>query len=284
MKKLFITGLLLTVALPCFAKNVESVYVVKNQQSSSIVKELKSSLKESVCKDTTLYSTTPEFYYFRVYQSDNNVNVFVVSDKTTSEKYTSIVKSLPQKAYLLTDKDLSKKYNADLQKFVSLNDVKATGVKVEENPYNPYSKPLKNRVTKTTTYSNSGIDFKANKLAMKSSKLKRYEGFEVLVTNNTGANIVLKKASTGDFVGLTEVAKKVAVPNGVDFIPIYGIVAGVKTDVEKNMFTRPFPTDYVLKNGDTVRLLGIVNKQVSPIIDFTFEINGKDKAIQVNTY
>ena len=136
----------------------------------------------------------------------------------------------------------------------------------------------------TTKYSEQGIDFVANKVQMK-SKIKKYvDGFEIVITNNTDSNIILKKASTGDFVGLTEIAKKAAIPTGVDFIPVYGIVAGAKTDLEKNRFTRPFPTDYTIKKGENVRLLGIARLQVYPIIDFIFEINGKEKTIQLQTY
>lgn len=66
------------------------------------------------------------------------------------------------------------------------------------------------------------------------SKIKKYvNGFEIIVTNNTGNDILLKKVSTGDFMGLTEIAKKAAMPQGIDFVPVYGIIAGAKTDLEK---------------------------------------------------
>ena len=133
-------------------------------------------------------------------------------------------------------------------------------------------------------YSEDNINFVAKRVAMK-SKIKRYvEGYEITITNNTGDNIVLKQANSGDFVSLYDIAKKAVLPAGVDFVPIYGLVAGVKTDLEKNRFTRPFPTNYILKNNESVRILGLTRLQVSPIVDFKFEINGKEKDIQLNTY
>ena len=43
------------------------------------------------------------------------------------------------------------------------------------------------------------------------TKIKRYvNGFEFTITNDTGKNIILKKVESGDFVGLTEIAKKAA--------------------------------------------------------------------------
>ena len=80
------------------------------------------------------------------------------------------------------------------------------------------------------------------------------------------------------------IAKKAAMPQGIDFVPVYGIIAGAKTDLEKNRFSRPFPTNYTIKNGESVRLLGMAKHLVEPIIDFSFEINGKEKNIQLQTY
>jgi hypothetical protein len=272
------------VLAPCtMAKNIDNLYVVKNTSMDKYIPSLTKVLKQPTVKQDVLYSTDNN-YFIHLYQSGNDINLFLNCDKQSQEEYQKLLKSLDFKTYSFEDKDLKKQYTSDFKKYVALNDISLNGVKVDKNAYNPYNKPLKNRIISTTKYSEQGIDFVTNKVQMK-SKIKKYvEGFEIVVTNNTDSNIVLKKAATGDFVGLTEIAKKAAIPSGVDFVPIYGIIAGAKTDLEKNRFTRPFPTDYTIKKGDSVRLLGISRLQVYPIVDFTFEINGKEKIIQLQTY
>ena len=47
------------------------------------------------------------------------------------------------------------------------------------------------------------------------------------------------------------------------------------------MFTRPFPRNYMLKAGEDVRILGISEILVEPIVDFIFIVNGKETTIQL---
>lgn len=284
MKKFYLFIIAMAIcSCQAFAKNVESLFVVKDTQIQEYTPKLEQVLTEPTIKDNAFYSTQNN-YFIRLYQSDKDINVFLNCDKNEQEQYSQKIKSLGYKTFSFTDKDLQKQYLSDFSSYIDINDINFNGVKVKKNTYNPYDKPLKNRVIKTTKYSSEGIDFVTNKVQMK-SKIKKYvDGFEIIVTNNTNNNIVLKKAETGDFVSLTEIAKKAVIPTGVDFIPVYGIIAGAKTDLEKNRFTRPFPTNYTIKKGDSVRLLGIAKLQVAPIIDFTFEISGKDKVIQLQTY
>lgn len=284
MKKIYL--LMIAIAIcssQAFAKNVENLFVVKDTQIHELTPKLEQALTSPTIRDNALYSIQNN-YFIRLYQSDKDINIFLNCDKKEQEQYHSKLKSLGYKIYSFTDKDLQKKYSSDFSNYAELNDITIGDVKAKKNKYNPYNKPLKNKVIKTTKYAENGIEFTTNKVQMK-SKIKKYvNGFEIIVTNNTDSNILLKKVETGDFVGLTEIAKKAAIPTGVDFIPIYGIIAGAKTDLEKNKFTRPFPTNYTLKQGNSVRLLGIAKLQVAPIIDFTFEINGKESKIQLHTY
>ena len=266
-----------------FAKNADNLLVIRDTQVQELALKLRQVLEEPTIKDDVLYSIKKN-YFIRLYQSDNDVNIFLNCDKTQQDQYQSKLKSLGYKAFAFADKDLQNKYSSDFSNYIELNNIVIGDVKTNKNSYNPYNKPLKNRVIKTTKYSENGVDFKTNQVQMQ-TKLKRYvDGFEIIVYNNTDNNILLKKVETGDFVGLSEIAKKAAIPAGVDFIPIYGIVAGAKTDIEKNKFTRPFPTNYTIKKGENVRLLGLAKLQVAPIIDFTFAINGKEKVIQLHTY
>lgn len=283
-KSLLLLGAIIFATMPSFAKNTNNLFLAKDTTVENLSNNLKANLSDSVLKDNTLYSNSGDFYYIKMYQADNNVNLFLTCDSKDLDKYTTTIKSSNTKVYALKDKDLTKEYNSEFQKFITLNDIKVDGVKVKDNAYNPYNKELSNRIINTTKYSQDGIDFTAHKLQMK-TKIKKYvDGFEIVVTNNTGSNIILKKASTGDFMGLTEIAKKAALPTGADFVPVYGLIKGVQTDLEKNKFTRPFPIDYTVKNGESVKILGLAKLQVAPIIDFIFEINGKEKTIQFNTY
>lgn len=283
-KSLLILLAIFLLPIQCFAKNSNYLFVVKDTSVSNYLPLLQKKLNNSIMKDNAIYSTNDSFFYFKPYQSGADVNLFLVCDDKTKEAQDSLLKSINSRTFLLTDKDLTKNYANDFDKFVYANDIKLDGYKVKDNSYNAYDKKLKNEVLRTTKYQENNINFVTKKLLMK-SKIKKYvNGYEISITNSTGKNIILKKAASGDFVGLTEIAKKAAIPQGIDFVPIYGIVAGAKTDLEKNRFTRPFPIDYPLKNNETIRILGLSKLLVEPIVDFTFEINGKEKNIQLHTY
>lgn len=266
-----------------FAKNAESLFVIKNTQTQDLMPKLEQVLTEPTVKDNALYSTQNN-YFIRLYQSNKDINIFLNCDKKEQEQYQNKIKSTEFKAYSLTDKDLQNKYSSDFSNYIELNNITFNSIKAKKNKYNPYNKPLPNRVISTIRYSENNINFIAKRVAMKSKIKKHVEGYEIIITNNTGDNIILKQADSGDFMGLYEIAKKAASPTGVDFIPIYGVIAGVKTDLEKNRFTRPFPTNYTIKNNESVRILGLVRLQTFPIIDFKFEIGGKEKDMQLNTY
>lgn len=284
MKKIILVfSLVILNILPSFAKNGNYLYVVKDSSLSSYSVNLQKKLN-GMLKDNTIYSMSNDFYYFKLYQVGEDINLFLICDTKNQATQTALLKSLNSRTYLLTDKDLTKNYLNDFDKFIYTNNIQLTGYKTKDNSYNAYDKKLKNEVLRTTQYQENNINFVIKKLLMK-SKIKKYvNGYEVSITNNTGKNIILKKASSGDFVGLTEIAKKAVIPQGIDFVPIYGIVAGAKTDLEKNRFTRPFPIDYPLKDKETVKILGLSKILVEPIVDFTFEIDGKDKNIQLHTY
>lgn len=286
LKKILVLCILLCffIQSSVFARNINELYIVKHSRLDNYITQLENKLKISKFNDSIIYSNTNDFYYIRLYQDNENLNVFINCNKHTQQQLSEIIKSTQNKAYLINDKDLKNKYINDLKSFMAINNIDNNTIKVKRNKYNPYNKKLKNKILKTTKYVNNNIYFTANKVEMQ-TKIKRYvNGFEIIVTNNTGSNIILKEVASGDFIGLTEIAKKAALPEVVDFIPIYGIIAGVKTDLEKNRFTRPFPINYTIKNSENVRLLGLSNLQVYPIIDFIFEINGKTKKIQFITY
>lgn len=286
MRKIFLAWCLFSItALSCHAKEINSLYIVRNAKIDGFTKELSSKLGNQKLQNNVLYSDTKDFYYFKVYKDGDNLNLFLVCDNNNLEKNFELVKSLNYKIYQLADKDLTKTYTKDFNSYISLNNINIGNVgATPKNEYNPYSKKLHNRVLRTASYKEDNIEFIAKKLKM-NTKIKKYvDGFEFTIINQTGKGIVLKKVESGDFVGLTEIAKKAVLPSGVDFIPIYGIIAGAQTDLEKNKFTRPFPIDYVIKPNEKLRILALTKLMVEPIIDFTFEIDGKEKKIRFYTY
>lgn len=285
MKKfiLLILVLLLNIT-PSFSKNVNNLFTIRNANLKEFSNDLQKKLVDTQVKDCVFFSDTENFYYIKLYQSGENINIFCVCEKEKSDEFKNLFKTINQKTYTFSDKDLAENYLKDYKKFLYLNQITVKDVKSEDNAYNPYNKRLDNKILRTTSYTEANIEFVVNKVKMKTKIKKYFDGFEISVKNNTGKNIILKKVSTGDFMGLTEIAKKSAIPQGVDFIPIYGIYAGTKTDLEKNKFSRPFPVDYPLAKGGEVRILGLSKILVEPIIDFTFEIDGKEKVIQLHTY
>lgn len=286
MKKILLAGCLFFIAtLNCYSKEINSIYVVKSAKSDAFIKTLSSKLETPKTKNEVIYSDANNFYYIKTYQDGENLNLFLVCDKDNLEKNTALIKSLNYKIYQLADKDLTKTYTKDFNSYIAINNLKINSVgNVPKNEYNPYSKKLHNRVLRTASYKEENIEFIAKKLKM-NTKIKKYvDGFEFTIINQTGKGIVLKKVESGDFVGLTEIAKKAVLPSGVDFIPVYGIIAGAQTDLEKNKFTRPFPIDYIIKPNEKLRILALTKLMVEPIIDFTFEINGTEKKIRFYTY
>jgi len=282
---LFVASILIFTVSSCVAKEANNVYIVKNAKIDTFTKELSFKLENPKIKNHVLYSDAKDFYYVKAYQDGENLNLFLVCDNNSLVKSSALIKSLNYKIYQLADKDLTKTYTKDFNSYVVQNDINIKGIgNIQKSSYDPYSKSLNNRVIRTASYKEDNIEFIAKKLKM-NTKIKKYvDGFEFIVNNQTGKNIVLKKVESGDFVGLTEIAKKAALPSGVDFIPIYGIIAGAQTDLEKNKFTRPFPIDYTTKPNEKVRILALTKLMVEPIIDFTFEINGAEKKIRFYTY
>lgn len=281
-KNLILFLIMLCLQLNVIAKQVPSLYVVKDTDTSSYLNTLAHKLLNMTIKDNVLYDNGQSFSYIKLYQDGKNLNVFTVVEDNKSADYEALLKSFEYKTYKLNDIDLTKTYFNEYKQFIYTNNIplKVTN----NNKYNPYSKELKNKVIRTTTYNENGLEFTTNKLELR-TKIKKYAyGYEIVITNNTCKNLVLKSVNTGDFIGLTEIAKKGMKLTGTDFIPIYGVVAGAKADLEKNRFTRPFPTDYQLAQNSSVRILGLADTLVEPIIDFIFTIDGKEQKIQLHTY
>lgn len=287
LKKLILFSILsLFCTQSAFAKQEKMLYVVKDTLPENIIQELNKNTPNAVIDKTNniVYVNTDIVYYFKAYQNDKNCEIFAY---TKNGDVDSIMKSLSTKAYQLTDKATLNKYNNDFISYAKTNSL--SGVKCKENKnknskyksYNPYMGKLRNKVLETSVITQNNITIDRKKLRAK-AKVKHYTYEYVYdITNNTGNDITIKKVASAEFIGLTQIAAYTIIPRGMDFVPIYGIVYAIQTDLEKNKFTRQHPTDEIIKNGDTMRVLALAKLEDNPIADFTFIINNKEVVITV---
>ena len=94
-------------------------------------------------------------------------------------------------------------------------------------------------------------------------------------------DITIVNIASSEFIGLSQIAAYTMIPRGMDFVPFWGIVYGVQTDLEKNKFTRPHPQNEIIKAGDTMRVLALAKLHENPVADFNFISDNKDIKITV---
>lgn len=265
------------------AKDIKSLYVIKNTNPSNVVKEISEYLQDPVFdkKNNVVYSNNKTFYYFRAYDSDNNTELFVCSD---DKNISSIIEKLSAKAYSYKDKAAYNKYNADFYTYASENNLNNKSnnknSKIVYKNYNPYMGKIRNKVIEVQNIENNNILIERKKIKAK-GKVKHYT-YEYIynITNNTGKDIIIKKVASPEFIGLTQIAAYTLIPRGMDFVPIYGIIYAIQTDLEKNKFTRPHPIDETIKAGTTMRILAMAKLKDNPVADFIFIVDNKEVEIK----
>lgn len=284
LKKIFVLSVLSLLCSPnVFAKQAKELYVIKNVASEIIIQEISKNMPKAILEkdNNVVYTNDKEGYYFKAYQADKNCELFAY---TKNGDLPKIVEKLPVKAYKLTDKATIVKYNADFNTFVNASNF--GGVKSKQDnskyvSYNPYMGKLRNTVLETSVVTQKNVKIERKKLKAK-GKVKHYTHEYVYdITNNTGKDIIIKKVASAEFIGLNQIAAYTIIPRGMDFVPIYGFVYAVQTDLEKNKFTRPHPTNEIIKNGDTMRVLALAKLQDNPTADFVFMIDNKEVVITV---
>lgn len=149
------------------------------------------------------------------------------------------------------------------------------------NKYNPYMGPLKNEVLETKNVSNSKISIERKKLQPISNVASYAFCYEYTITNNTGKDIIINNVTSSDRITLMGAWGRSQMPQKSDFVPVYGVVKGVKTDVEKNRFTKKLPEDEVIMAGDTMRVLTLAPKSINHVAIFNFTVNNKKVVITV---
>ena len=149
------------------------------------------------------------------------------------------------------------------------------------NKYNPYMGKLKNDVIETKNVSNSKISIERKKLQPISNVASYAFCYEYTITNNTGRDIIINNVTSSDRITLMGAWGRSQIPQKSDFVPVYGVVKGVKTDVEKNRFTKKLPENETIAAGDTMRVLTLAPKSINHVATFNFTVNNRKVAITV---
>ena len=270
-------------SITAYGKDIKALYIVKNSNPESVIKEIGENFNDALFdkENNVLYTKNNPYYYFRAYKSNNNTELFICSNE---KNISSITEKLSSKTYIYNDKATFDKYSTDFSDFVSNNNInsksKKKSGKNEYKNYNPYMGKIRNKVLETRSIENNNILIERKKLKAK-CKVKHYTYEYVYnIRNNTGKDIIIKKVASPEFIGLTQIAAYTLSPRGMDFVPIYGLVYGVQTDLEKNKFTRPHPIDETIKAGASMRILAMAKLQDNPIADFVFIIDDKEITIK----
>lgn len=145
--------------------------------------------------------------------------------------------------------------------------------------YTPYKKPLKNQILQRLTTEQNNIKIIRNKYEAKSRVKDFCFCYEYLITNNHDKDIFLKKIASEHFVGQLEITQKLITIKHSFFL--WGIIQSLKSDIEKNKFTRPTPQNYTLKAGETLRILTLSYVYDEPKADFYFLIDNKPYNITI---
>jgi len=147
--------------------------------------------------------------------------------------------------------------------------------------YKVYNGKLKNEVLEVKKVNQNKILIERKKLAP-ISNVKFYAFcYDYLITNNTGKDIILNNITSADRITLAGAWGRSQVPHGSDFVPGYGIAVAIKTDVEKNRFTRRLPENETIEAGKTLRVLMLAPKKVNHVSTFSFKVNNKNVLMTV---
>lgn len=285
MKKvLTLSFILIITIMPIFASVKDSIYVVKNAAPAETAKAFYTNFSQLHTEklvfdeENGIVFTTNGNVYLRAYQNDSNTELYVVANDL--DNITKTIKNTSYKVFLVNDKASLKKYKLDYLSYANENKFENVKVSKKQNShgykdYDPYMGGFRNKIIEKQVIAQDDINIKRTQLKPK-VKVKYYANEYVYeITNNTGKDIVINKVASEGIIGLTQIAAYCVIPRGIDFIPIWGIVYGVQTDLEKNKFTRPHPVNETIKKGETMRVLALSKKDDNPVVDFYFTINNK---------
>ena len=92
---------------------------------------------------------------------------------------------------------------------------------------------LKNQVLETKVASGANITIERKKLQPMSNVASYAYCYEYIIRNNTGSNIIIRNVDSADRITAGGAFGHSQIPQKSDFVPVYGVIKGVKTDVEK---------------------------------------------------
>lgn len=147
--------------------------------------------------------------------------------------------------------------------------------------YEEYEGTLKNEVLEVKTINQNQISIETKKLEPKGHVASYAYGYEYLIRNNTGRDIILNRVISDDRISHGGAWGRSQIPHGSDMVPVYGLVKNIKTDVEQNRFTKDLPENEIIRAGGTLRVLMLGPKKVNHVATFYFNVNNQNVPITV---
>jgi len=290
MKKIYILFYLLIIGIPSLAKGIDELYLLKDVNYENALKATNEALTdlnlgEPLIVNGVVYSAQFPNYYIKTYPKDKNTYLYLVFNAENKQDIEKLLFSIPHKSYKIDDKDLKNRYKNDLLEFANNHKdvitIKSKSKKTKS--YNPYIKPLNNRLLQRATIQEDGIEIVRNKYLSKSEVQDYANGYEYIITNKNIYPVVLKEVGSSDILSLQEIAKKCVKVEYSDFVPVYGLVRAIRTDIEKNKFTRKFPSNYTLNPNEPVKILMLAPLSKEPVVDFILLNNDRQQNLKFKT-
>lgn len=154
-------------------------------------------------------------------------------------------------------------------------------------PYEPYGKEIEMQKIQSDFYEKNGIKIEKNVYKFEFA-YKLGVPYEYVITNNTGNDLSLKGVDS-EYHANKNITRKShwtrmcirSFRYWQTYIPIYGLINGAKTDLEKNPYWRDFPKNYTIKKGEKLRILAMgLNLDEIQKLTFIFEKNAEEFKIE----
>ena len=154
-------------------------------------------------------------------------------------------------------------------------------VQTAQAEYDVYKGPLKNEVIDTVTVSKYDIQIERKKMKPTTNVASYAMCYEYIITNNTKNYVTVLTAESEDRITAGGAFGRSQIPQKSDFVPVYGTIRGIKSDIEMDRFTHPLPKNEVILAGRQMRVLTLAPRKQNHVMTFYFLIDGKTLPITV---
>lgn len=165
--------------------------------------------------------------------------------------------------------------------FISAPAFAAIDTWVNTNPYKKYDKEITLKKLYSDVYEKDGIKIEKNMFKFKYS-YKEGVPYEYIITNNTGSDIVLKGVDSDYHANKNITRKSHWTRVNVryykywhTYVPFVDDYYGAKSMIEQKPYLYDFPKNYMLKNGENIRILAM-GLHLDKVQYLTFIFDSKD--------